>query len=63
MIISWHCFYPLQVIFCAGARTAFTGELVRVDEKGVGNLSQSLQVKLWHSQHASSILIEPAGRA
>jgi hypothetical protein len=33
-----------QIIFVAGARTAFTGDLVRVDDRGVMNLVKAMQV-------------------
>lgn len=33
----------MQVIFCAAARTTFTGDLNRVDAKGVSNVATSMQ--------------------
>lgn len=50
-----------QVIFCAAARTAFTGDLNRVDARGVSNIATSMQDELMrrakaggskYSQHA-----------
>lgn len=33
-----------QVIFVAGARTVFTGDLLRVDDRGVMNVVKAMQV-------------------
>eukprot|EP00878_Enallax_costatus_P010976 GHUV01011464.1.p1 GENE.GHUV01011464.1~~GHUV01011464.1.p1 ORF type:complete len:401 (+),score=73.85 GHUV01011464.1:211-1413(+) len=51
-----------KVIFCAGARTAFTGELVRVDEKGVGHLAQSLQDDLFRRARSSGVKYSPSAK-
>ncbi len=33
----------VQVIYCAGAKSSFTGELLRVEELGVRNISKAFQ--------------------
>lgn len=43
---TWHGISIIQVIFVAGARTVFTGDLVRVDDRGVMNLVKAMQVRL-----------------
>lgn len=37
------CVVSLQVIFCAGARSTMTPELMRVDDRGVANIVKALQ--------------------
>ncbi len=38
------CECHAQVIFCARARTTFTGDLIRVEDKGVSHVVKALQV-------------------
>lgn len=33
-----------KIIFCAAARTVFTGDLLRVEQNGVSNLAKAMQV-------------------
>lgn len=42
----------MQVIFCAAARTTFTGELNRVDAAGVSNVASSMQDELFRRTKA-----------
>lgn len=35
---------PVQIIYCAAARTMVTADLVRVEERGVGNVVKAMQV-------------------
>lgn len=37
--------YCLQVIYCAGARSTFTGDLLRVEERGVMTVVKAMQVR------------------
>lgn len=42
----------MQVIFCAAARTAFTGDLNRVDARGVSNIATAMQDELFRRAKA-----------
>lgn len=39
-----HSLLALQLIYCAAARSTFTGDLLRVDDRGVANLVNAFQV-------------------
>jgi hypothetical protein len=53
---------PLQVIFCAAARSTFTGDLNRVDAGGVSNISTSLQDELFRRAKGSGAKYSPAAK-
>lgn len=46
-----------KVIYCASARSTFTGELLRVEESGVRNIAKAFQDEAW--RQAASDLGEP----
>ncbi|KAF8062069.1 HCF173 [Scenedesmus sp. PABB004] len=51
-----------KIIFCAAARTAFTGDLVRVDERGVARLAAALQDEQWRRAKAGGRKYSPAAK-
>lgn len=51
-----------QVIFCAAARSAFTGDLNRVDAGGVSNIATSLQDELFRRARGTGSKYSPAAK-
>lgn len=51
-----------KVIFCAAARSTFTGDLNRVDAGGVSNISTSLQDELFRRAKGSGAKYSPAAK-
>lgn len=51
-----------QVIFCAAARSAFTGDLNRVDAGGVSNIATSLQDELFRRARGAGSKYSPAAK-
>jgi hypothetical protein len=42
----------LQIIYCAAAKTAFTADLLRVDERGVAGIAKAMQDELFRRARA-----------
>ncbi|GFR47429.1 hypothetical protein Agub_g9149 [Astrephomene gubernaculifera] len=51
-----------KVIFCAGARSTFTADLTRVDDRGVMNMVKALQDELYRRSRRSGSRFSPAAK-
>jgi hypothetical protein len=52
----------LQVIFCGAARTQFTADLLRVDDRGVVNLTKAMQDEFVRREYRQRIKAAAQGR-